>query len=106
MNKSHIYQVDNKIKRLDQLFNELSEEYWSAGWLFDLDVHLWLWMNDENSPLKPEHREELKRLSSETGHWIWWPENKINPVSVPLDFWRVEREDKIAELSGTKVTST
>ena len=67
---------DLKVKRLGELFCELSEFYWSAGWLIDLDVQLWEWLQDPASPLRPEHREELARLSRETGKWFWWDEGK------------------------------
>lgn len=98
-------ELNNKVKRLGKLFNELSEFYWSAGWLFDLDVHLWLWLQNPESPLRPEHREELERLSRETGKWFWWPDDKQYDCTdqeepIDLELWKTQRACKIKELEG------
>jgi hypothetical protein len=90
------------VKRLGELFSELSEFYWSAGWLIDLDTYLWNWLQDANSPLRPEHREELERLSRETGKWFWWPEDKEyahdeQEESIDIEEWKILRADKIKE---------
>jgi hypothetical protein len=90
-------ELENKIKRLGQLFNELSEYYWSAGWLVDLDVHLWSWLQDSASPLRPEHREELSRLSHETGKWFWWPDDKEQEEPIDIKKWKVLRYNKVKE---------
>jgi hypothetical protein len=74
-------------EQIENLFSELSDWYWSAGWVIDLDVILWRLLQDPRSYLKPEHRAQLNQLVEEN-KWCWWPEELEEEEVIALDKWR------------------
>jgi hypothetical protein len=69
-------------EELVTLMCDLSEEYWSAGWMQDLEVRLWEIVIGEaaNRPLIPDASlKKLDQLISLTGGWFSFEdEDKVN----------------------------
>jgi len=88
---------------LIELMMDLSEDYWCAGWMNNMEYVLWVCVVDPAncnfSPcgsLASEEIRQLKELSEEAGGWAWWhPEQ--GATFVELDAWQAEfarfRED-------------
>jgi hypothetical protein len=71
------------------LMTGLSEEYFCAGWIKDLEYWLWRAVSNQSFGMGKisERQAELLRLLSEEcdGWWIWEADN---PKFVSLEWWR------------------
>ncbi len=59
---------------LRSYMSELSEDYWCAGWLSDLEVYLWKDLTGEAEFLTLEEREKLRTLSALCDGWWTYDE--------------------------------
>jgi hypothetical protein len=63
---------------------DLSEQYYTAGWIIGLEFYLW-----HTATTKP-HTEEgqtLMFLAEASGGWWMWDDGKGGPLFVPLPIW-------------------
>jgi len=65
------------VRRLADFMSHLSERYWSAGWMTDLEVRLWDALQNngkifEGLSLEPHEHRELAALSKACGGWIYF----------------------------------
>lgn len=79
-------------KRLGDLMYEISEGYWSAAWMKDLEHSLWRMV--QGGPrdfgfgrVTDAELDELKALSERCQGWWRWDDNH-GEVFVSLDEWR------------------
>lgn len=73
---------------------DISEEYWAAAWLTDLESMLWKLVQGDRGavghpwPAIDEDAILLRRLSEMCHGWWAWDEARHDVVFVPLDDWR------------------
>jgi hypothetical protein len=94
------------------LMGELSDRYWSAHWLMDLEYYLWYAV--QHGPklygfviFDREDIDTLSRLSQEAGGWFWWSEATHSVQFLPLEKWEqryatwvVQRAEKYEKPTG------
>lgn len=83
---------------LVSLMSDLSEEYWCAGWLMELEYLLWNQLHS-GSGFRPGNFADvllrLHQLSQQVGGWYHWPRDDSNfpigdgPVFIGLDEWNL-----------------
>ena len=80
---------------LENYMCELSEKYFYAGWILDLERILWKEIssdtNNEKSLGKLTYSEAfiLKKFSEEAEGWFYWPDHvKDGPVFVTKNEWK------------------
>ena len=66
-------------RKLIDVMQGLSEDYWCAGWMYDLEYVLWSCVLDPQNanfgpcgPLEPNEVDYLTRASREAGGWARW----------------------------------
>lgn len=82
------------------LMSDISEDYWCAGWLDQLEFELWRAITTDDTGFGPfgtnlseTELADLKRLSESAGGWFAWGEDADGDVGaqfVPMAEW-VER---------------
>jgi hypothetical protein len=74
------------------LMSGISEEYWCAGWLRDLEFELWNAVagshTQESGALTMRQTALLRLLSEECDGWWHWQNDTDNPQFVSLAEWR------------------
>jgi hypothetical protein len=76
---------------LARFMSDLSEDYWAAGWLVDLEFELWSAVQEESSRVRQANAARLRYLSSKCGGWIVWTDGELRYV--PLEEWRARYEE-------------
>lgn len=78
---------------LMQTMGDISEDYWCAGWLQDLEYDLWafvcgdvdkLWEGVFHEGLNEYQRQFLKTLSTDAGGWFIWQNGR---EFIEMDQW-------------------
>ena len=83
-----------------RLMQEISEDYWAAGWLTDLEYSLWRLARGDPSGIQPawpastEDGAELRRLSDLCGGWWAWDQKALDVRFVPTEEWQAHVEDR------------
>lgn len=79
-------------KRLADLMSDISERCYEAGWMPDLEYHLWHALI--HGPVKYGHGEvtkedidELKRLSEESSCWIIFDDD-ADEAAISITSWK------------------
>lgn len=74
---------------LKKLMSAISEDYWCAGWTYDLEYRLWEAVTGKRTGVcNHEEIEQLKYLSEKCGGWIVWDEQSKGEKFVPIGEWR------------------
>jgi len=75
--------------------SELSEEYWAAGWVLDLEYLLFQELNKTGSEpglLTPEEKHTLRLLADLSGCWLLTYDSDSNEtparIAIPLSEWQ------------------
>lgn len=75
-----------------QLMSDISEEFWCAGWMSELEHSLWTAINDDETrrawrfPSVDAYAETLLKLAGEAGGW-WRSNEEYEQVFVPTEQW-------------------
>src|SRR5262245_28342982 len=72
---------------LARVMGDLSQDYWCASWLVDLEYLLWAAMFGDTSPFTTADIAELRYLSKKCGGWIVWNDEAPWRRFVPLAEW-------------------
>jgi hypothetical protein len=73
---------------LIETMSGISEEYWCAGWMHNLEYMLWdAVMGRREGIGSPEEIEQLKYLSEKCGGWIIWDEQAKGERFIPMQDW-------------------
>jgi hypothetical protein len=72
---------------LRNVMSGISEDYWCAGWLHNLEYLLWDAVIGKRKICSPEQVEQLKYLSEKCGGWIIWDEQAKDERFVPMQEW-------------------
>lgn len=74
---------------LRELMAAISQDYWCAGWLVELEFGLWQTVCD-GTGMKISERERtlLRLLSEECNGWWAWSDSARGPKFVPLADWK------------------
>lgn len=98
-------------EQLDEFMHDLSEEYWSAGWVENLEMRLWAIIHNEE-PNRPNITEEelatLSTLSALAGGWFSFEddvkarENNDDAYFIPMDEWLKEYARRKKHVKKTK----
>ena len=87
---------------LRDYMSELSEDYYCAGWLVDLEYVLWDVLEGNKNAfaggeLKDEEIQKLRDLSAKCEGWIYWDDDHEthNPLEfgesfIPLGLWKIK----------------
>lgn len=79
----------------------ISEEYWCAGWLHDLEYILWdAVIGRRKGPCSTQDLEQLKYLSEKCDGWIIWDEQEKDQRFVPIEEWLRLYEAERLKTSG------
>jgi hypothetical protein len=81
---------------LGRFMSDLSEEYWAAGWLHDLEFILWRAVQEDAGRFDAASVARLRYLSSKCGGWVVWHESPQYRRWVSLAEW----EGRYAEWRG------
>jgi len=90
-------------KKLKWFMSELSERYYFAGWMIDLEFRLWEQLVDPeaglHNDLHPERLEQweidkLRELSEKAGGWCSWGKNGKGVELIPLKEWELRYDGK------------
>lgn len=73
---------------LGRVMSDLSQDYWCAGWLIDLEFDLWSAMHGARSPFTRSDLAQVKYLSAKCGGWIVWHDAAPWRRYVPLSIWK------------------
>ena len=98
---------DIAIQELKDKFNELSEDWWSAGWCINVEFYLYEDLKALLGGEEPENRQhpayyrelkELDKISERAGGWLFWDEKKEGTIEDPETFitwkdWNVSNPD-------------
>ncbi|MBI2091343.1 MAG: hypothetical protein HYT78_21825 [Deltaproteobacteria bacterium] len=85
---------------LRKVMSGISEDYWCAGWLHDLEYVLWdAVIGKRKGICSPEEVEQLKYLSEKCGGWVIWDEQVKDERFVPMKEWL-----RLYEARGAKVS--
>lgn len=90
-------------KVLHDLMSKISEDYYFAGWLNDLEFSLWSMIRGGDrrfgfGEVTDGEVAELKRLHEKTGGW-WRYEERVGEVFVPTAEWiEIVRRKEAAEI--------
>jgi hypothetical protein len=84
--------MSKEAAELRDYMSELSEDYYCAGWLIDLEYSLWhaieAGTGDFNGfRLTEEEVKNLKTLSATCAGWIVWNDESAQETFVPLAEW-------------------
>ena len=78
---------------LSELMSEISEEWFCAGWIIDLEYTLWTVVTNPTArrqfgmeELSAHQIAQLKSLSESIGGWIMW-DDPVGEVFVPMREW-------------------
>jgi hypothetical protein len=75
---------------LAKLMSQLSEDYWCAGWLTDIEYDLWAALEGRGSlRLREADVDQLRYLAGKCAGWISWDDTHHRPRYVPADEWRL-----------------
>lgn len=86
---------------LVKLMSAISEEYWCAGWMHNLEYTLWDVVSGKREDIcTPEEIEQLKYLSGKCGGWIVWDEQAKREKFVPIQDWLRLYEARLQKTSG------
>jgi hypothetical protein len=91
---------------LMNFMSELSEDYYSACWLIDLEYSLWAVLEGDKSTfaggsLKDAEIQKLRDLSNKCAGWIYWSDESEDrggqtwvkgETFMPLDEWKTRYE--------------
>jgi hypothetical protein len=66
---------------------DLSQDYWCASWLTDLEFDLWSATQAARSPFTRSDLAQVKYLSAKCGGWIAWHDAAPWRRYVPLSVW-------------------
>ena len=87
--------TDDQIALMNKM-SELSEFYYSAGWVSDLEYSLWRVLQGETSAfaggnLQASEIQALRDLSDKCGGWIIWKIDKylLGEVFIPMNEWLI-----------------
>ncbi len=73
---------------LRKVMSGISEEYWCAGWMHNLEYMLWdAVIGKREGICSPEEIEQLKYLSGKCSGWIIWDEEAKDERFVPMQDW-------------------
>jgi hypothetical protein len=73
---------------LKKLMSAISEDYWCAGWMYDLEYRLWEAVTGKGTGVcSLEEIEQLKYLSEKCGGWIIWDEQAKSERFIPMQEW-------------------
>lgn len=72
---------------LGRVMGDLSQDCWCAGWLTDLEFHLWAAAHGARSQFTRSDLAQLKYLSAKCDGWIVWHEAAPWRRYVPLSAW-------------------
>ena len=72
---------------LGRVMADLSEDYWCAGWIHDLEFDLWSAMHGAGAPFTRSDLAQVKYLSTKCGGWIVWHDAAPWRRYVPLSVW-------------------
>lgn len=75
------------------LMRDLSEDLYCAGWLHDLEYHLWRAIDadsadDPDWPIEAGWRQALKELSAVCNGWWHWDGSAGGERFLPLSEWK------------------
>jgi len=80
---------------------DISEDYWCAGWLNDLEFTLWKAVTTGNLDFGWGMRESdlirLKHLHEMAGGWWMWADDEENRRFVPTEEWLRIYAEKMAK---------
>ena len=83
-----------------KIMSAISEEYWCAGWLHDLEYILWDAVIGRRKDIcTPEEIKQLKYLSEKCGGWIILDTQTRSEIFVPMQQWRRLYEARQAKVS-------
>lgn len=85
-------------KLLLNYMSDLSEGYWCAGWLMDLEYFLWKSVTSSDrefglATLKQREIDELAKLSALAGGWWYWSKEHNLGLFITLDEWLKKFEE-------------
>ena len=71
---------------------DLSQEYWCAGWLSNLEFELWAFVQDEDAHwrkfLGRSDRKWLQQLANDAEGWYYWSdEDPVGEKFIPMEDW-------------------
>ena len=94
-----------KAKLLRDYMSEISERYYCAGWLINLEYSLWdMVINDGREFGMGEVAEYeidvLKKLSEECGGWWYFSDDNIGELFIDIDGWNGKFEESLKNGSG------
>jgi hypothetical protein len=72
---------------LGRVMGDLSQDYWCASWLTDLEFDLWSATLGARSPFTRSELAQVKYLSAKCGGWIVWHDAAPWRRYVPLSVW-------------------
>ncbi len=75
-----------------RLMSDLSEDYWAAGWLVDLEFELWQAVGGSKKWISDAEVAQLRYLSKTCGGWIVFHESSPYRRYVPLANWLQQYE--------------
>lgn len=73
--------------------SDLSEDYWCAGWLADLEYELWAAVSGGRTKFSAAEVAQLRYLSAKCGGWIVFHDAAPWRQYVPLTEWEREYAD-------------
>jgi hypothetical protein len=88
---------------LDRM-EEISEDFWAAGWMGGLEYDLWAIAQEGGGPygmgvISPECAAELRQLSEDAGGWWVWNKDATDPrlrLFLTPEEWAVDRAEEEA----------
>lgn len=97
---SNIYNSkhDPKVYELSDAISDISEDFWCAGWLIDVEYDLFAMIcGDRDRDYgfgKVSHAEldHLDELSHQIGGWIYWSDADDGETFIPMNEWETMYE--------------
>ena len=77
---------------LGRLMSDLSQDYWCAGWLIDIEFELWEGLAGGSTSITPSEIAQLLYLSERCGGWIVFDNQRPYRRYVRLADWSHEYE--------------
>ena len=78
--------MDWKQKALYTKMSDISEDHYCAGWMNGNEFTLWRMVSDPTqdryygmAPVEESDIEDLRQISAETGGWIYWHDDEVEP---------------------------
>lgn len=84
--------VTDEAQALKEYMEGLSDYYYSAGWVVNLEYDLWSALRGNPkafaSGLKAVEIDALRKLSEECGGWWYYTAASEEPAFIPLEEWK------------------